>query len=95
VAATGALIITDRELQVLDYKLLPGEHVENSIAVDQDSSIYRVTSRKMHKLVWTGTRLSQDTADGAWSTAYDVMPEGEAVAMGAASHGSGTTITPR
>ena len=90
-AATGALFITDRDLKVLDYKLFPGEHVENSIAVDNNNGIYVVTSVNMHKVVWTGKQLSQDKQDGAWSTPYDVMPEGEAIAMGAASHGSGTT----
>ena len=45
----------------------------------------------MHKLVWTGTKLSRAESDGAWSSPYDVMAEGEAMSMGAASHGSGTT----
>ncbi|MEH6581021.1 MAG: hypothetical protein V7754_03725 [Halioglobus sp.] len=90
-AATGAVILTDRNLKVLDYKLFPGEHVENSITVDAGNGIYVVTSVNMHKLVWTGSKLSQSDEDGAWSTPYDVMPEGEALAMGAASHGSGTT----
>ena len=58
-AATGVVIVVDRELQVVDYKLFPGEHVENSIAVDDDNGIYVVTSVNMHKLVWTGTELSR------------------------------------
>ena len=90
-AATGAVIIVDRELQVKDYVKFPGEWIENSIAADDNNGIYIVTSQKMHKLVWTGTALSQKQSDGAWSSEYDVMPEGEARAMGAASHGSGTT----
>jgi len=91
VAASGALIVTDRELRVVDYQLFPGEHVENSIAIDKDNGIYMVTSRNMHKLVWTGSKLSRADSDGAWSSRYDVMAEGEAQKMGAASHGSGTT----
>ncbi|MEH6569341.1 MAG: hypothetical protein V7709_09710 [Halioglobus sp.] len=90
-AANGAVIVANRDLEVVDYKLFPGEHVENSIAVDEDNGIYVVTSVNMHKLVWTGESISQESADGAWSTGYDVMPEGEALSMGAASHGSGTT----
>ena len=90
-AATGAVILTDRNLQVQDYIIFPGEWVENSIAVDEHNGIYVVTSTTMHKLVWTGSKLSQEAADGAWSSPYDVMPEGEAKAQGAASHGSGTT----
>ena len=91
VAATGVVIVADRNLQVKDYLLFPGEHVENSIAIDQDNGIYVVTSVNMHKLVWDGSRLSRDEQDGAWSSPYDVMPEGGAHALGAASHGSGTT----
>jgi len=90
-AANGALIVVDRELKVLDYQLFPGEFVENSIAIDKDNGIYLVTSRNMHKLVWTGSKLSRAERDGAWSSRYDVMAEGEAQKMGAASHGSGTT----
>jgi hypothetical protein len=90
-AATGAVIVVDRELRVVDYKLFPGEYVENSIAVDDDNGVYVVTSVNMHKLVWTGSELSRARQDGAWSSPYDVMPEGEALEMGAASHGSGTT----
>jgi len=90
-AANGALIVTDRDLNVVDYQLFPGELVENSIAIDKDNGIYMVTSRNMHKLVWTGSKLTRADSDGAWSSRYDVMAEGEAQKMGAASHGSGTT----
>ncbi len=90
-AATGALIVTDRELRVVGYATFPGEYVENSIAIDKDNGIYVVTSKYLHKLVWTGSKLSRQEVDGAWRAPYDVMPEGEALKMGAASHGSGTT----
>ena len=89
-AATGALFVFDRDLERKDYVLFPGEHVENSIAVDENA-IYVVTSKHMHRIVWTGERLSTDEADGAWKSPYNVMPEGEAISLGAASHGSGTT----
>jgi len=91
-AAMGALFVFDRDLVLKDYVKFPGEHVENSIAVDE-KRIYVVTSRAMHGIAWNGEKLSTDEADGAWSSAYDVMPEGEAMALGAASHGSGTTPT--
>ncbi|MDH3208353.1 MAG: hypothetical protein OEO79_17260 [Gemmatimonadota bacterium] len=91
-AATGALFVLDRELDRKDHLLFPGEHVENTIAVDE-RSIYLVTSKYMRRIIWTGERLSTDEADGAWKSAYDVMPEGEAIRRGAASHGSGTTPT--
>ena len=90
-AASGAVIVADRNLKVVDYQLFPGENVENSIAIDENNGVYVVTSVNMHKLVWTGKHLSTDPQDGAWSSAYDVMPEGEALKMCAASHGSGTT----
>jgi hypothetical protein len=90
-AAGGAVMVVDRDLQVMDHAMFPGEHVENSVAVDEAGGIYVVTSQNMHKLVWNGQRLSQDAADGAWSSPYEVMEEGRAKALGAASHGSGTT----
>ncbi|MEZ5503635.1 MAG: hypothetical protein R3E50_13600 [Halioglobus sp.] len=86
-AATGAVIVTDRDLNVIDYYLFPGELMENSIAVDEDNGIYVVTSVTMRKLVWTGSALSDSAALGAWSSPYDVMPEGEALKLGAASEG--------
>ncbi len=90
-ASAGAVIIADRDLNVKDWIVFPGERVENSIASDENNGIYVVTSQKMHKLVWTGERLSQEAADGAWSSPYEHMEEGVAKAQGAASHGSGTT----
>lgn len=90
-AAGGAVILVDRDLNVVDYVMFPGERVENSVAVDENNGIYVVTSQNMHKLAWTGNKLSREAADGAWSSPYEVMPEGEALEMGAASHGSGTT----
>ena len=92
-AAGGGVIVVDRDLNVVSHAVFPGEHVENSIAVDPDNGIYVVTSKNMHKLVWTGQRLSQDATDGAWTSLYEVMEEGEAKSLGAASHGSGTTPT--
>jgi len=89
-AAMGALFVFDRELRRKDYLLFPGEHVENSIAIDE-GGIYLVTSKYMRRVVWAGEKLSTDEADGAWKSAYEVMPEGDAIRLGAASHGSGTT----
>jgi len=91
VASGGAIMVVDRNLKLQDYLMFPGEYSENSIAVDENNGIYVVTSTTMHKLVWTGTELSRDEKDGAWSSPYEVMPEGEAKKLGAASHGSGTT----
>lgn len=92
VAATGALFVFDRDLNRKDFLLFPGEHVENSIAIDEQR-IYLVTSQSMRGVVWDGERLSTDAAKGAWKSPYDVMPEWAAIRRGAASHGSGTTPT--
>ncbi|MEM8498603.1 MAG: hypothetical protein AAF542_11315 [Pseudomonadota bacterium] len=90
-AANGVVMIADRELNLKDYVAFPAEHVENSVAVDADNGIFVVTSKAMHKLNWNGESLAHGDQPGAWTSAYDVMAEGEAQAMGAASHGSGTT----
>ena len=44
--------------------------VRNSIAVDEDGGIYAVAAEDMHKVVWDGTDLSTDPADGAWTEPY-------------------------
>ncbi len=90
-AANGVVMIADRELNLKDFVAFPGEHVENSVAVDASNGIYVVTSKAMHKLNWNGETLAHGDQPGAWTSAYDVMAEGEAQAMGAAPHGSGTT----
>ncbi len=49
----------------------------NSLAVDKDGGIYVATGSKkprlpgvMHKLVWTGKKISDDPKDGAWKAKY-------------------------
>jgi len=44
--------------------------VRNSIAIDKDGGIYALSRNHMHKIVWTGDRLSTDEADGAWTAKY-------------------------
>jgi len=46
---------------------LPSEDVENSICADEQG-IYVVTSKRMLKVVWTGSRLSIEEADGGWQS---------------------------
>ncbi len=43
----------------------------NSIAVDENNGIYVASNSVMHKLVWTGTSLSDQESDGAWASPYD------------------------
>jgi hypothetical protein len=44
--------------------------VRNSFATDEAGGIYLASQDHMHKIVWTGERLSTDEADGAWTTPY-------------------------
>ncbi len=92
-AASGGVFVLSRDLKVQDYFTFAGEQVENSIAIDHRNGIYVVTSKKMYKLVWTGSELSSKEDDGAWTSSYDTSPKGESYKMGALSIGSGTTPT--
>jgi hypothetical protein len=44
--------------------------VRNAVAIDEDGGIYIVSQDHMHKLIWTGERLSTDSSDGAWTASY-------------------------
>jgi hypothetical protein len=94
VAAHGALFLLDRDLNLKGMMPLPGEDVENSICADEQG-IYVVTSKRMLKVIWTGTKLSIDEADGGWQSEYNTMSRERATAAGAltVSGGSGTTPT--
>ena len=94
VAAHGALFLLDRDLNLKGLMGLPGEDVENSICADEQG-IYVVTSKRMLKVVWTGSKLSIDEADGGWQSEYNTMSREAATAAGAltVSGGSGTTPT--
>jgi hypothetical protein len=69
---------------------IPGEAVDNSIAVDE-TGIYVVTSKRMLKAAWNGKKLSIDEKDGGWSAGYNNMDPKVAIEKGAISRGSGTT----
>jgi hypothetical protein len=90
-ATPGAVVIMNRNLTVRSFVTFAGEVIENGVAIDRNNGIYVVTSKRMHKLVWTGSTLSSDGRDGAWSADYDTMSGEVALALGAASRGSGTT----
>jgi hypothetical protein len=44
--------------------------VRNSFAIDEAGGIYLASQDHVHKVVWTGQRLSTDEADGAWTARY-------------------------
>ncbi len=50
------------------------EEISNSLAVDESGGLYVVSSHRMHRVQWTGSRLSLDPADGAWSAPYETGP---------------------
>lgn len=55
--------------------------VRNAVALDEAGGIYLVSQEHMHKMIWTGDRLSTDPADGAWTARY----------LNGWGHGSGAT----
>ena len=92
VTKRGTMIAVDRGLTTSSALTLPfGEEVSNSIATDEDGGVYVVTKDHMSRVQWTGTHLSLDPADGAWSTTYDGGPD--IPAPGRLGPGSGTTPT--
>ncbi|MCP4005531.1 MAG: hypothetical protein GY725_15180 [bacterium] len=44
--------------------------VRNGVAIDESGGLYIASQEHMHKLVWTGSRLSTDPDDGAWTARY-------------------------
>jgi hypothetical protein len=44
--------------------------VRNGFAVDDKGGIYAASNQHLHKVVWTGSALSVDPKDGAWSEPY-------------------------
>jgi hypothetical protein len=91
---------------VVDELLLTGQFTSfgddnqictNSLAIDPDGGIYVATGSQtprqpgvMRKLVWTGTRLSDEEADGAWTAEYDGGDWPPAIKAGT---GTGSTPT--
>lgn len=73
VLGNNSISVMDRNLQgpVYTVRLEPDELVSNSVAVDPHNGLYFASDKKMHKVVWTGTKLSNEESDGAWSAPYD------------------------
>lgn len=89
---SGGVAVIDREFRGPARTAWLGETVTNSSAIDEHGGIYVASDARLHKLVWTGTRLSQDARDGAWSAAYDVAADGLS-GIRAGSQGTGSTPT--
>jgi hypothetical protein len=93
------VVLTSRSVIVVDrtfeggrhtIELAPNEYVTNGMAVDEHGGIYVASDTTMHKIVWTGAKLSADEPDGAWSSSYDVGHQPPSVKFG---HGTGSTPT--
>lgn len=70
---SNGIAVIDRDLDldsVSFYRFADTEYVSNSVTVDENNGIYVASDSVMHKLVWTGTNISDDEADGAWSQNY-------------------------
>ena len=44
--------------------------IRNAFAIDEAGGIYIASQNHMHKIVWTGSGLSTDESDGAWTAEY-------------------------
>jgi hypothetical protein len=86
----GLVGVINRELKNFKYLRLINEKASNSISVDNKGGIYVVTDKKMHRIQWTGTKLSQDEKDGAWSAHYHTGGQSTDIRLG---NGSGSTPT--
>lgn len=92
VLSTRGLSIIDRSLQGEPQQVHFGadEVVSNAMAVDDKGGIYAASDKIMRKVVWTGSELSTDAADGAWASPYDFGQQPPAVKFGI---GTGSTPT--
>lgn len=89
----GTVAVIDREFREAPQVIrVEGELFTNSLSVDSKGGIYAVGDRVMYKFVWTGTRLSDAEADGAWSSPYDIT-ETPLPGVRGGGTGSGTTAT--
>ncbi|MFZ2630984.1 MAG: hypothetical protein WA081_21525 [Desulfosalsimonadaceae bacterium] len=75
---TNGVAVIDRDLNADSAYFYPfdeDESVSNSLSVDAKNGIYVASNQLMRKLVWTGTILSDNESDGAWSCPYDTATE--------------------
>lgn len=78
---SNGVSVINRDLNIASkvfYRFPASEYVSNSIAVDEKNGLYvasgNITGAEtgvMRKLVWTGTQISDNESDGAWSCSYD------------------------
>ena len=92
IAGGHSITVIDRDFKEAPQtvKFDSDENATNSIAVDEKNGIYLATDKYMRKVVWTGTKLSQDEKDGAWKSEYETSEEPPAIKVG---KGTGSTPT--
>ena len=68
----GSEIAPEHNQKMLDEGRRSGSAswVRNGPAIDEEGGIYIPSLEHMHKVVWDGTQLSVDPADGAWVAPY-------------------------
>ena len=95
---SNGVAVIDRDLDLSSkhfYKFDDDDYVSNSVAVDEDGGIYIVSDSPgkgiMRKLIWTGSLISDDPADGAWKAEYDAAAEKPPIIK--FHYGSGSTPT--
>ena len=76
VLCTSSLWIIDRALKDRPQVIRFGGHerIRSGVVVDEFNGIYFASDKLMRKVVWTGSRLSQNEVDGAWTSTYDGGP---------------------
>ncbi|GMG86229.1 hypothetical protein MNKW57_05500 [Biformimicrobium ophioploci] len=90
VALPGLIAVLSRDFEQVYTAPITGEAVDNGIAIDPEGGIYVVTDKYMRKMVWTGSSLSMDPADGAWKEPYAYKKDKPGLWL---SRGSGATPT--
>ncbi|CAG4886946.1 hypothetical protein [Paraburkholderia saeva] len=80
--ADGYVVVLSRDFSDVQIIRLPGAEEEipkqpkgvawirNSFAVDEKGGIYIASQQHLHKVVWTGSRLSTSEQDGAWNEPF-------------------------
>lgn len=83
ITLSNGVAVINRDLDpdsISFYRFPDAEYVSNSMVIDEHGGMYIATGWSgatdnpvsvMHKLVWTGTSISDKESDGAWSSPYD------------------------
>jgi hypothetical protein len=99
IGALNGIAVIDTDLKKGQFHGFDDDNqmATNSLAVDKNGGIYVATGSKkpripgvMHKLVWTGSKISDDPKDGAWKAKYEGGDWPPAIKAGT---GTGSTPT--